>query len=391
MRFPDVVLHALLTLLIYDIGRMFKNERTGFMAALIFTFLNFPLELISGNIELDHNDISFLFYVTASFWCLFKYRERGKFKWVYFIGIFSGCAILVKWLPGLLVYLSWGIIYLSEDFRQKTFFKNLKPLFTAFLVTLIIFLPWQIYCYFTYPAEFKYEMFYNGLHLTHAVEGHEGDWTFHFSSLSRLYGEGVIVPVLLLAAFLFVFFDKKVSPDKKIISVAAVVFVYLFYSLVQTKMIAFPLTVLPFVLVLLSNFLNMLLDFLRNKIAWASAFGVLCLASGFLFLDLNRFLKSHTLFYKPEENNERHKDILEAAAMRNLNKMINEHTVVFNARDLDLRIMFYTHAVAYAFIPTENDCKLVKEKNYKVAVLDRGNLPAYIKDDPSIIKIPFSN
>jgi len=67
VRFPDVILHTVLTFIIFDIGKLIKNERVGFLAALFFTFLHFPLELISGNMGLDHNDFDFMFYITASF------------------------------------------------------------------------------------------------------------------------------------------------------------------------------------------------------------------------------------------------------------------------------------------------------------------------------------
>jgi 4-amino-4-deoxy-L-arabinose transferase len=389
VRFPDVMLHALLTFLIYDLGRMFKNERVGFLAAFIFTFLNFPLELISANIELDHNDVSFAFYVTASFWALARFREKGRFGWVLLVGLFSGCAILVKWLPGLLVYLSWGILYISENFKERKLLKNAKPLLTSFIITLLVFIPWQIYCLVTFPMEFKQEMHYNSLHLTHAVEGHTGDWTFHFAALSRLYGEGAAVPFLLLAALIFTFFDKKTTHANKIIFISAILFVYAFFSIVATKMLAFPFLVLPLTLILLANLFITLIDFIRNKVTQQIALTILCLGCGFLFLDLNRFLKSHTLFYKPEENNERYKDILEAKAMRELKKETDNNTVLFNAGPLNLRLMFYTDATAYPSIPSEQERQIIKQEGKKIVVLDRGDLPREIMGDSGLVKIPF--
>ena len=126
IRLPDVIMHAILTFFIFDMGRIIKNPRTGFMAALFFTFLVFPLNLISGIAMLDHNDFAFMFYVTASFWAYFNYQQKQKTTWAVLVGLFVGCAILVKWLPGMLVYLGWFFVYVYQN-------KNIKN----------PWLPWQ--------------------------------------------------------------------------------------------------------------------------------------------------------------------------------------------------------------------------------------------------------
>ena len=109
VRIPSVLLHALLVILIYRIGKITYSEKIGFYGAVFFSVAYFPLELIAGKYPTDHNDTAFLFFVTASLWSWFEYQNSKKKKWIILIGLFSGCAVLTKWLVGLLVYTIWSI------------------------------------------------------------------------------------------------------------------------------------------------------------------------------------------------------------------------------------------------------------------------------------------
>jgi hypothetical protein len=57
-------------------------------------------ELIAGRQALDHNDFSFLTYISLSVWSFIEYQHSGKKIWIFLIGLFSGMAILCKWLVG---------------------------------------------------------------------------------------------------------------------------------------------------------------------------------------------------------------------------------------------------------------------------------------------------
>lgn len=72
-------------------------------------------------------------------------------------------------------------------------------------------------------------------------------------------------------------------------------------------------------------------------------------------------------------------------------KQINSETpnniVIFNCiYPNNIEIMFYGDHMAYPFIPTEIQIQDLKEKNYKIGVINR-NLPDYIKSDPDIVLI----
>ncbi|HTA61503.1 MAG TPA: glycosyltransferase family 39 protein [Bacteroidia bacterium] len=392
VRFPDVVLHALLTFIIFDLGRLIKNERVGFLAALFFTFLLFPLELISGNIGLDHNDFDFMFYITASFWAYFRYRENERILWLTLIGLFAGCAVLIKWLPGLLVYLCWFTIYVYDQRTLKNIFIKSKPIVISALTAFIVFLPWQVYCYINYPIEFKQEMLYNSLHITTALQGHGGDWTFYFTDISKLYGEGDLVPYILLISFLFFVYDKKQSIHNKIIITTAISVIYLFFTIVQTKMTGFVAVVLPLVIIVFANFITEVLELIKNKTIYKLVFSIVVLTITFLFFDLNMVLKRHSLTYKPDNDKKgRLENIVQTQKLKELSDLIsNKNIVLFNCDNLYIKTMYYCENVtAYGFVPSIVECETIKNKGYKIAVLRNKILPDYIENDKSILKINF--
>ncbi|MBK9103826.1 MAG: glycosyltransferase family 39 protein, partial [Saprospiraceae bacterium] len=94
-RLPSVIMGTIMVWLIYDISRMWiKNRDVAFIAAFIAAFSYYPLEMISGWVSLDHNDLAFTFYATCSFWALLRYtRSDKKVKWAILIGVFAGMAI----------------------------------------------------------------------------------------------------------------------------------------------------------------------------------------------------------------------------------------------------------------------------------------------------------
>lgn len=303
-----------------------------------------------------------------------------------------GCAILVKWLPGLLIYLCWFIAYVYEQRTLKNILINSKPIMISMLTAFIVFLPWQIYCYLNYPNEFKQEMLYNSMHITTALQSHEGDWTFYFADISKLYGEGDLVPYALLISFAFFLYDKKQNIHNKIIITVAVPVIYIFFTMVQTKMTDFVAVVLPLVLIVFANFISEIIELIKNRIIYRVVFSIIVITITFLFFDLNLVLKKHSLTYKPDKDKEgRLENILQTKKLKNLNNLIaNKNLILFNCGDLYIKTMFYCSDVtAYSFIPSLNDCKIVRSKGYKIAILRMTPLPDYIENDKSILKINF--
>jgi 4-amino-4-deoxy-L-arabinose transferase-like glycosyltransferase len=393
IRIPSILLHACTTLIIYRIGKICVSANVGYYGALFFSVAYFPLEMIAGKFATDHNDLVFLCYVTASFWAWFEYSNSQNKFWLILIGIFSGCAVLVKWLPGLLIFATWlisiGIDNKNNLLKAKSYF----PILTSSLISLVVFLPWQIYIFIKFPLEAKNEYLHNLKHFSEPLDGHGGDFLFHIKSFADIYGSGILVPIFYLFGIFILI--KRSHPSKyKSTMLSSIILTYLFYSLASTKMIAFCLIVSPFFFIGLGTLIDSSINFIKFRIKsnlFTNSFSIIILTVVCAFLiNLSKIQNYHTN-WKPNDNCNRQADIKEMAYIDKLKRTLgNNDFVVFNANlklNGHIPIMFYTDYVAYNFIPTEQQLDHLKPSKYKIAILDNDSLPQYIIHNIDIIKI----
>ena len=392
VRLPSLIMHALIPLLIYEIGAITWNKKIGFYGALLFTVSSYPLELVAGKYATDHNDIAFLFYTTASFWAWFRYEKENKWYWLVLIGIFSGFAVLIKWLIGLLIFVIWGIVKLStkqsELFNVKSFF----PLLLSFSISLVILLPWQIYSFYQFSIEATHEFVYNSKHLYEVIEGHGGDWTFHLTKgFKKLYGDGFIVPFLVSIAIVLSIIKLKVLKYKIFFS-SLIMLIYFFFSIVATKMISYPLIVFPFVCLIIGFLINYVSNQIKkNRLKVITTFTIL-LALCFSAFNFKALHHHHIKNRKLDELNL----VGEFAELKMIETLdhylLQEDYILFNSSITPyghIATMFFTKYESYSFIPSEKQLQLLKNKHCKIACLNTGNLPLYILDDESIRLVPL--
>lgn len=395
VRIPSIVLHTIIAFFIYRIGKIVSNKNVGYYGALFFSVAYYPLELIAGRYSTDHNDVAFLFYVTASFWAWFEYQHTTKKYWLILIGIFSGCAVLVKWLVGLLVYCAW-FMAVSLTNKIKSFqWQQYMPIIYSMGISILIFLPWQLFIFHTYPKEAHYEFLFNAKHFFEIVEEHAGNIWFHFKALYTIYGSGDAIPFLLLAGIIILM--MKTSLKKyKILILSAIIIIYGIYSIAATKMVSYCLIVSPFAFLGLGALVDTVLMFLKTKIKAVSLkimiSNVGIVAVCIMLLDLSKIQKNHT-DWKPTDNHNREQELKE---MRFINRLPviskNDKWVIFNTTisvDGHIPIMFYTSYLAYNFIPDLSQINYAKLQAYKIMILDTGNLPHFIINDSDILKIKF--
>jgi len=394
LRLPSILQHAILCIFIYRIGKITLNEKVGFYGALFFGIANYTLEMVSGIYASDHNDVAFLFYITASIWAWFEYWHSGKRKWLVLIGLFAGGAFLVKWTTGLLVFAIWGIIILIIK-EKRIKIKSYLDLILSFAVAIIVFLPWQIYTFYAFPLEAKYEFLMNTKHLTECVEGQCGNLWFYFENLSIQYGTAVIIPYFLLLSFI-VYVIRIKSRDFKIAVTGIVLIIFLVFSIAETKMISYTAMAMPVVFLAMAAFIDTLLAFifrfLKQKTLQCVISALMVILISYSLLNIDRIYHNHTYgkydenwlyCYKTTEKNMINK-------VRDTLKGPN--FIVFNTSYMAYgyaSYMFYTEYPAYWFIPDEGQILLLKNKGYKIAILDFGDLPDYIMSDTDITKIKF--
>lgn len=245
-RLPMVILHALLVYPVFRIGTIAYDKKVGYISAFLFTLLLYPLELVSGLHTAEHIDLSFMFYITGSIWCWFEWQHSKNKRWLVFLGIFAGLAVLTKWLVGLLVYAGFSFHlfrFNSGLFRWKTW----SPLAFSLAITILIFVPWQVYTAIAFANEFNHEMTYNSLHFFETIEKQGGGWLFYWHNLFTIYGLRPFWKWVLLLIVLSLFFKKdKTYP---IFIGIVITTTYAFFSLASTKMPSFCIIVAPLVLI----------------------------------------------------------------------------------------------------------------------------------------------
>ncbi len=382
LRLPNILAHGIMAIMIYDIGKLMSNNFIGLLSSLSFCYLKFPLCYAAGMLATDHNDYMFLFYVTASFWSLFKYRNGHAIKFLLLTGVFCGCAILVKWLPGLLaigIWISHSIFYERKQLLNSAL---------AFIVALLISIPWQIYAYIKYRSIFLTEFDFNLKHFWQPLEGHNGPWYFHFESIRELYGNNDLIFFAIGISLVYFGFSKKIDTFFKFCVLMSIFSVYLFFSLAQTKMPAFCIIVIPHVILTLVFLICDLMEKIKIEKLRRGIFCLLIPTMMIFFFSPGFFIKQHTLGYKPQEERISH-GLNQKAFIFHLDKTYDKRTIFLNARSMALKIMFYTNHEACNYIPAKETIELLKSQNCKLAAFDV-ELPDYALNDSSITKIPIN-
>jgi len=245
VRLPSILMHAILVFVIYRMGRVLYTERIGFIAAIVFTFLNYPLALLAGLHTAEHVDIAFMFYVTLSLWCWLEYHATKRLKWLLLMGLFSGGAVLTKWLVGLLAYAGAGLVLLIYKTYRNSFL-HWKHLSMSIGVTALVVVPWHVYAFFAFPKEYAHEMAYNSKHFYSVVEQHGGDFFYYWDNLNELYGNGDFIQWLILLAVISIpFFTKNVI--HAVFLLISIGTPYFFFTLAATKMMSFCVIVAPII------------------------------------------------------------------------------------------------------------------------------------------------
>lgn len=403
VRLPSIILFSFLPLLVYRIGKITMNPNSGFYAALLMACAYFPLELVSGFYHTDHNDISFLFYVTASFWAWFEYQNSGKKRyWLILLAIFSGFAVLTKWLMGLLVYVIWFFNHFLFNKKNRWNLKSYLPMILAGAITLMIFLPWQLYILSEFPEQAKHEFAYNSKHFFEAVEGHAGSILYHFREAADwLYGEGNgnslngfgWFDLLLVFGLITLLF--KIDERKYIVMLLGTVFfVYLFYSIAETKMPAFTLIAMPFLLMGVGGFFDTIFERIGEKVGnkIVTAMIIICSLSylSIDFINLDRIEMHHA-------ENPRRKNPVRESLLRNHNFIVkfremnlDKDYLLFNSKLAlhgNIPIMFFSGNLCYEELPDKELMTDLRSKGYKIAVLNTGDLPKSILDDKQVLLI----
>lgn len=142
MRIGAILCAAFATIIIFETGILLKNERAGFIAALLYS-LSIYTTIIAGLFVLP--DSPQLLFFTLSIYCMVKWVTKPPTfnlgDWL-LLGLFIGLATLSK-VHGLYLWVGLGAFIL---FHQSKSLKE-RNIYIAILVTLICIVPivyWNI-------------------------------------------------------------------------------------------------------------------------------------------------------------------------------------------------------------------------------------------------------
>ncbi len=387
VRLPSLLLCVLLIPVIYRTGKLLVNNATGYAAALLYAASGFQIHLVSGQLNTDHNDLIFTALVVLACWALTEYVCNKQLRrYALLCGLFAGCAVLTKYLPGLLPLGIFGLLLLLHP-QWRTKRQHWINLSLATLLCAAVFLPWKIYTSLRWPAESAaVAELYNG-HLIQDL-GHGGPWYFHFAELVNAYGW--LFTLCIVSGFYFLYRKSTNRPYVLALGIATLI-VYGFYSLVQTRMPLFclPVAFILFLAVgaLLSEFIPLLLHikYLPKMIGY-----------GLVFVSLAFWLNLGFIEYKHCDRDG--KDIYRQS--RIYNKQAVEtfcatlpagSYVFFNCPfQATVATMFYSGQTAYGYILLEESVQQIKTAHPElhIIVFDDGKLPDWLRTNSDVQVVP---
>jgi 4-amino-4-deoxy-L-arabinose transferase len=374
LRLPSMLMTTLGIWLTFLLGSFFFNRKTGYLAALFYALNGLIIELTAGRLPTDHIDIAFLFFIELAVVFTLFFIQRQKTIYTLLAGLSLGCAILSKWLPALVVLPVWLLLVIdSGKFRVKYI---IFQFFLFIFITCMVFLPWQIYIYRTYPIEAAWESSFNLKHITEALEGHGEPFYYFLAKIMVNFGELVYIP---LAWFTWNWFKKP--GDLKKWALGLWFFIPLiFFSAIKTKMQAYILFTAPVIFLITAAFWYRLVDF-KKKFRYPIVISLVLI----LFIALPaRYTIERTRAFQDRERNPGW-----AKELRALNLAETDpKTVLFNY-PRPVEAMFYTQLTVYPGLPNKETIRDLQGKGYKIILNDNENLPDELKNVEGVVYKDF--
>lgn len=386
MRLPSVVMGTLMILILYRIVILLTdNRKIALIASGLLAVSNFHLQMIAGIKGMDHNDVALGFYVLASIWAYSEYTHKPRWYWIVLIGVFAGCAILNKWLLGLLVFLGWGINILFQ-FRNKIPLKEIKHFIAALIICCMVFVPWQLYILHQFPNEAKYEFEFNRRHITEALEGHSGSIFFYLKNFPNIFGNYIFF--FLFVGGILALFRKNMAPDLLLSFAVQIITVFCFFSfIVKTKVDTYFFFVVPLCLAFSAIAIYHFCRLVKKRYFIIPSLIII------IFFSLNPVAIKN---YLSSDNVERNNRIYNADIYKNLRKNIPDNIkVVMNMNSFeDIDVMFYNNDItAYHWTLPDSDILKMKQKKIPIALFQAHgnyNIPEYFSGYPYLFIIQKS-
>jgi len=386
-RIPSIIMSTLMVPMLFRIGKITVNEKVGYLAAFLFATANYQLEMVSGIINGDHSDVASMFFICTSFWAWFEYKHSNKKYWLILIGLFSGLAVLTKWLIGFVVFFCWLLTIILNKEKRKELIRY-KELIGSGLIGFVIAASWYIYCLIRFPTETLATLSAYFQNYTSVIESHSGTTTYYPDLLGPQYGW--IIPFILLPALYYLYKNIEKKNEFKITLFTWLLFVEIFYTIAQTKMPLFTIIVAPVIYLALGNLLFLIIEYLTIRVGKykMGMIALLILLIGYSNIGISEIEGHHTdvgLMVSQRQEYMHNASIFKEVG----NRFPQKDYVLFNCKD-PVRAMFYSGMTSYQNIPDNTTCSQLEKEGIKIAIFNDGQLPTYILKDSSIVKLNYT-
>ena len=352
VRIPSIILSTISTILVYDIGAKWFSKKVGLVAAFLISINGLIIDLGSGNNSTDHVDVIFMFFVLLCVWLIVMAFNSQKAIYHAAAGIALGLAILTKWLPALIVAPIW--LLLARKYYQHNLPLLIRHFALFLLAAICVALPWQLYIFSHYPLEASWEYHFNALHVTQALEGHSGNWLYHFDRLRILYGEAVYIPILW-----FMYQTIKFRKTEHIILLIWFLVPFVFFSIPATKMPAYTLLSAPSIFLMTAIFFWQCLEWWQQRSKYRYAFVIVALS--LIILPVRYSIERLKPFDARSQDRAFYNDIVKTRALMTT----PDKTVVINYPHY-IELMFYTGCIAYEGVPDDKALNSLRQQGYTI-------------------------
>jgi len=387
LRLPSAIMSLITVYFVFSVAKRLLNKYIAFFACIFLIFSSFVLDLLSGYHHTDHNDIAFIFYVTASFWAWVNYATNNRKNLnLVLIAIFSAAAVLTKWLPGFLIFGIW-FIWVVLDKEQNRNIQSYLKLFYSFIISVALVLPWNLYAFLNFPAEYNLTFLKKADHFFNVIEDHDGGFWYHWNILDEIYFKSA--KVLIIPALIVLFKSIKYS-KLRIPILSFFVIPFVFYSIAATKMPAFTLMASIVAYLAFGTLVFKALLFYkvrRKKNLIFSKIVVLSLLSGLIYhvFDIEKIQLHHTA-WKNDYALSRELKINGTRIFKEIGEKYPENTIVVNCRRYDaVKCMFHTPFNALDGYPSVEVFENLLQTKRPILVLFSVDLPDYIEESENVI------
>jgi 4-amino-4-deoxy-L-arabinose transferase-like glycosyltransferase len=162
-------------LLVYHMGRYFRDRRTGLFGAAVLTTMLYHIAIGRINIL----DMPLCLFVCLAIWSGFRHlaTPAGRKAWLYGLYFFSALAFLAKGLIGIVFPFGVLVLWLLWSKRWRDLFALISPV--GILVFSAVTLPWLILVQRENPDFFRF-FFIQEHFLRYATKLHDRYQPFYF-------------------------------------------------------------------------------------------------------------------------------------------------------------------------------------------------------------------